>query len=407
MNPATTNHASVRASRLRIAAILGSLSAFGPLSIDMYLPALPSLSSHLHTSASLAQLSVTMCLVGLALGQLLAGPLSDARGRRLPLLVGISVYIVASLLCAVSPSIWLLVGLRFLQGLSGSAGIVISRAVARDLYSGSELTRFFALLMLVNGVAPILAPVIGGQLLRFTSWRGVFLVLGILGLAMGISVLFGLPETLAKNGRSSGGLRLTMVRFGALLSDRLFMGYALSQGLVSAAMFAYIAGSPFVLQDIFGLTPQMFSVVFATNGLGIIITSQLAGRLAHNVDQVKLFRYGIGFAGCGGIALFLSVLFRLGLPAILPSLFVVVSSVGIVSTMGSALAMQEQAKLAGSASAMIGVSQLLLGGLASPLVGIAGSHAALPMGVVIIAADLGAIVWYMAMTRRKRAVVRV
>jgi DHA1 family bicyclomycin/chloramphenicol resistance-like MFS transporter len=194
-----------RSSQVRLVFIIGALSAFGPLSLDMYLPALPSLSQELGGTATQAQLTLTACLLGLAAGQVLAGPLSDALGRRRPLLAGLLGYTGASLLCALAPSVPILIGLRLLQGLAGAAGIVIARAVVRDLYSGTEAARFFSLTMAVNGLAPILAPILGGQLLRVTSWRGVFFVLAAIGLALVLVAALGLRETLPPPHRRSGG----------------------------------------------------------------------------------------------------------------------------------------------------------------------------------------------------------
>ncbi|SIS80686.1 multidrug effflux MFS transporter [Alicyclobacillus vulcanalis] len=380
--------------RFRLAALLGSLTAIAPLSIDMYLPALPSMARDLHAATSVAQLSLTACLLGLAVGQLFAGPLSDALGRKRPLLVGLGLYLLASFACGVMPSAWGLVAIRVVQGLCGSAAIVIARAIARDLFSGSELTRFFSMLMLVNGVAPILAPVIGGQLLRFTTWRGVFLILGCVALALWIWCFAGLRETLEHERRNRGGLGGALNAFHILLRDPVFVTYAFSQGLVSAAMFGYISGSPFVLQDIYGLSPQAYSACFAANGIGIVIASQLAGQLARRVDGRRIFLAGVLLAAAGGIALLASVTLGFGLVGILPSLFILVSCVGIVSTLGSSLAMQHHARQAGSAAGLIGVAQLLLGSLATPLVGLGGAHDSLPMGVVIAVADVGALVWY-------------
>lgn len=390
-----------RSRRLWMAFVLGSLSAFGPLSLDMYLPALPMLADDLQTSTSMAQLSLTACLIGLSVGQLFAGPLSDVRGRRKPLLLGLILYAVSSFLCAVAPSIWTFVLLRFVQGLAGSAGIVIARATVRDLYSGTELTKFFALLMLVNGIAPIAAPIVGGQLLQFTSWHGVFVALALIGVTMFLVVLFGLPETLPIQRRSKGGIAGTLSTFGNLIRDRVFMGYALSQGLVTAAMFAYISGSPFVLQEIFGVTPQMFSIIFAINGLGIIIASQIAGRLAGKVKETKLFVCGISLAAFGGITLLAMILIGAGLYAVLIPLFFVVSSVGIVGATGFSLAMQNQSKAAGSASALQGLLSFISGGIVAPLVGIGGSSTAVPMGVVIAAATMGAVLCYTFMIRQR------
>ncbi|RKN85906.1 multidrug effflux MFS transporter [Paenibacillus ginsengarvi] len=394
-------------SRARLALILGTLSAFGPFSLDMYLPALPELAADLNTTASLAQLSLTACLAGLASGQLLAGPISDVRGRRLPLLIGLIVYAVSSLLCMFSPSVWTFVLMRFVQGLAGAAGIVISRAVARDLFGGAALTRFMASLSLVNGAAPIIAPIAGGQLLQFMSWRGVFFVLSLLGLLTLIAVFFGLPETLPEDRRSRGGLKATWRTFGRITRDRSFMGYALSQGLVAAAMFAYIAGSPFVLQKIYGASPQMFSLCFAVNGLGIIAVSQVTGRLAGRLGETRLLIGGLIMAACGGTALLLATMAQAGLYGILIPLFFVVSSVGVVNTASFSLAMRGQANSAGSASALLGVMMFMFGGIVAPLVGIAGEGTALPMGLVIAAGDIGALVVYLGMIGvGKRAVVR-
>ncbi|WP_284226181.1 multidrug effflux MFS transporter [Alicyclobacillus hesperidum] len=386
--------------RLKMASILGVLTAIAPLSIDMYLPALPTMARDLHAATATAQLSLTACLVGLAIGQLFAGPVSDASGRKRPLLAGLVLYLLASLLCGWMPSVWGLVALRFVQGLCGSAGIVIARAIVRDMYSGIELTRFFSLLMLVNGVAPVLAPVIGGQLLRFTSWRGVFFILCGIGVVLTVLVALSLPETLPEHHRTRGGIEGTISAFGRLFRDPVFVAYAFAQGLVSAGMFGYISGSPFVLQDIYGLSPQWFSVCFAINGIGIVLASQVSGWLANRVEGPRLFRSGAWIAALGGVALLLSVLLGAGLAGILPSLFFLVSSVGIVSTLGASLAMQNHGRAAGSAAGLIGVSQLLLGAIATPLVGLGGAHTGLPMGIVIACADVGSLVWYAAWSLR-------
>ncbi|MFB8373848.1 multidrug effflux MFS transporter [Paenibacillus taichungensis] len=384
-------------SRVRMALILGTLSAFGPLSLDMYLPALPTLADEFQSSTSYAQLSLTACMVGLAAGQLLAGPLSDVRGRRTPLIAGLILYTIASILCLVSPTMGSFVVLRFIQGAAGAAGIVISRAVVRDMYSGPELTRFFSLLMLINGVAPIAAPIIGGQLLAYTSWRGVFILLSIIGILTLVAVVVGLGETLPTERRSSGGLKQTLVTFRKIAGDRLFMGYALTQGFVSAGMFAYISGSPFVLQKIYGISPQMFSVCFAVNGMGIILASQIAGRLAGKVSETRLLIAGLLTAALGGTSLLIAILAGGNLISVLIPLFLVVSSVGLVNTASFALAMANQEKSAGSASALIGVMTFLFGGIVAPLVGLGGEGTAVPMGIVIACADLGALLIYFLM----------
>ncbi|WHY69073.1 multidrug effflux MFS transporter [Neobacillus sp. SuZ13] len=395
----STKSSSLRSKRVGLAMILGTLAAFGPLSIDMYLPALPHIAKELHTTTSLVQLSLTFFLLGLSLGQLVSGPLSDVRGRRKPLLFGLMIYMIASLLCAFSQSIWFLIILRFIQGFAGAAGIVIARAIVRDLYSGSELTKFFSLIALVNGVAPILAPIVGGQLLRIAPWQGIFLVLSLIGLSMFFIVLFGLPETLPTESRSQGGIYHTMTTFKNLLFDRSFIGYALSQGLIFAAMFAYISGSPFVLQNVYGASPQFFSLIFAINGIGIIISSQITGRLAGQVSEKKLFVVGISIAFAGSIMLLILILLHAGLYLILLPLFFVVSSVGMVSTSGSSIAMQNQGRSAGSAAALLGVLSFVFGGSTAPLTGL-GNVPALSMGIVMAIVSFGAVLIYIFLKPR-------
>jgi MFS transporter, DHA1 family, multidrug resistance protein len=396
-NPGTIT----RSKRLWIAMVLGSLAAFAPLSIDMYLPALPILADYFQTSPSFIQLSLTFFLLGLSIGQLFNGAISDIRGRRKPLLIGLVIYFVVSLLCVFSPSIWTFILLRFIQGLAGSVGTVISRAIVRDLYSGTELTKFFALLSLVNGAAPILAPIAGAQLLQFLPWQGIFIVLGLIGFVMFMVVLFGLSETLPEDRRLRGGLKNTLITFRDLIIDRSFIGYAISQGLVTAAMFAYISGSPFVVQGIYGASAQMFSLIFAINGLGIMIASQTTGRLAGRIQESKLLIFGLGLSLIGSIALLILLLFQVHLWLIVIPLFFVVSSVGIVNTAGFSLAMQKQGKNAGSASALLGVISFAFGGAASPLVGIGGEESAIPMGLVIACASIGAVIIYKFLVLRK------
>lgn len=393
---------SSRRRRLLFVLVLGSLTAFGPLSIDMYLPGLPAMAHSLHASASAAQLTLTACLVGLALGQLLAGPLSDRLGRRRPVLLGVAAYSAASLLCAVAPSVHVFTGLRLVQGLAGAAGIVISRAAVRDMYSGVAAARFFSILMLVNGLAPILAPVIGGQLLKVTSWRGVFVTLAAIGGALFVAAFAGLPETLPPERRRSDGLRATLATMRALCRDTVFVGYALTCGLSFAAMFCYIAGSPFVLEDIYGVSPQVFSAVFAANACGIVAASQLNHRLLARYSPRTLLRVALlAGAGAGVVLLTLVLIGGLGVWAVILPLFVVVSSVGIVMPNSTALALTDHPDTAGSASALLGTLQFMIGALVAPLVGVAGKDTAVPMALMIALLGVGALVAMGALTRRR------
>jgi len=386
--------------------LLGSLTAFGPLSMDMYLPALPIVAGDLQTTTSLAQLSITACLLGLAVGQLIFGPLSDIRGRRRPLVYTLIVYVIASVLCAFSTHIWVFIVLRFVQGVTGAAGIVIARASARDLYSGKDLTKFFALLALVNGAAPILAPIAGGIVLNFTSWNAVFIILGIIGLIMFLGVLLLLPETLPTEKRSEGSMLAVVKTFAGLLKDRLFMGIACTQALIMTSMFAYIAGSPFVLQNLYNVTPQQFSMLFALNGVGIIIAAQVTGRLSSITGEVKLLFSGVLLSFVGSLLLFVVIIYKMPLFAIALALFLVVSSVGMVSTSSFSLGMQRQGKSAGSASAFLGLLPFIGGAIVSPLVGIAGDQTAWPMGIIIVFCSGIALVIFMLFVRKSESNVK-
>jgi MFS transporter, DHA1 family, multidrug resistance protein len=368
--------------RGRLVVVLGALSAFGPLSIDFYLPGLPRLTSDFDASASAGQLTLTACLLGLAFGQLAFGPLSDRFGRRPPLIVGLVVYCGASLACAAAPNIWVLVGLRLVQGLSGSSGIVIARSVVRDLRSGVGAARLFSIIMVVVGVVPFLAPIVGGALLHTTTWRGLFVILAVADAVILAGVLGWLPETLALDRRQRGGE--TAAGFLQLLSDRIFLAYAAVLGLNFAAMFSYIAGSSFVLEDIYGVSPQVYGVIFGVNALGIVAASQLNRAFVARATPERMLLAGVCAGTTAGAALLVVVLAGgIGLAGILPCLFVCVSSVGLVIPNATALALTDYPHAAGSASAVLGTAQFVFGGAAAPLVGVAGSETAVPMALLM------------------------
>lgn len=380
--------------------VLGALSAFGPLSLDLYLPGLPGLADGLGSSASSAQLTLTACLLGLATGQLLSGPWSDAVGRRRPLVIGVGAYVVASLACAVAPSILTLIALRFGQGLAGAAGIALSRAVVRDLRSGAAAARLFAGLLLVNGLAPVLAPILGGQLLRHTDWRGLFVVLAAVGAVILAGTLAFVPESHPPALRRAGGLADTLRVFRGLLGQRRFLGCTLASGLAFAAMFAYIAGSPFVLQDLYSLTPAQFSAVFAANGIGLVVAGQISSPLIARHGPRPVLGAGLLVGAAGGVLLLAVVLLGgIGLVGILPALFLVVASIGIVFPSGTAIALEGHPSTAGSASGLLGLAQYAVGAISAPLVGIGGRGTALPMAVVIVTCGVGAVAAFHLLVR--------
>jgi MFS transporter, DHA1 family, multidrug resistance protein len=364
---------------------LGLLSMFGPLSSDMYLPALPSLTRSLHASASAAQLTLTASVLGIALGQLFAGPISDARGRRLPLLVGLVGFSVTSALCAISPSIWELIGVRFLQGLAGGTGIVIARAVVRDLFDGVTAARMFATLVMMSGIAPIFAPLIGGQVLALSSWRGVFVVLAGIGVLLLVLALVRVPETLAPDRRHTGGLRQTLRVFRRLAIDPNFAPFAASYAIGFGAMFAYIAGGSYVLENVYKISPQAFSAVFAANSIGLASVSQISRRLVGRTGPRPLLRVGLCVTAIGAVATLIVCMTHADVWLLIGSLFVLVSSQGLVLPNGMAAAMGSQPGALGSASGLIGLGQFGIGALIAPIVGVGGAHDPLPMGIVMVA----------------------
>ncbi|WP_437114664.1 multidrug effflux MFS transporter [Streptomyces longispororuber] len=384
--------------------VLGGLTAMPPLSMDMYLPALPEVTDALHAPAATVQLTLTACLTGMALGQLVVGPMSDKWGRRRPLLTGLLVYILATAICALAPTVELLIAFRLLQGLAGAAAIVIARAVVRDLYDGVEMARFFSTLMLISGVAPVVAPLIGGQVLRVTDWRGIFVVLTVVGVALTLLVWRRLPETLAPRDRHDGGTAEALRTMRGLLADRVFTGYMVAGGFAFAALFAYISASPFVIQEIYGASPQTFSLLFGVNSVGLIVVGQINGKLlVGRVSLDKALAFGLAVITLAATALLLMTCGVLGddigLAPIAVALFVLMSAMGLAMPNTNALALMRTRHAAGSASALLGTSSFLIGAVASPLVGIAGEDTAVPMAVVQLVCGVAALACFVGLCR--------
>ncbi|MFD7101772.1 multidrug effflux MFS transporter [Streptomyces celluloflavus] len=395
--------AASRRTSLLVTLVLGGLTAVPPLSMDMYLPALPEVTSALHSPAATVQLTLTTCLAGMALGQMIVGPMSDRWGRRRPLLVGMVIYVLATALCAVATSAELLIAFRLLQGLAGAAGIVIARAVVRDLYDGVAMARFFATLMLISGVAPVVAPLIGGQILQVTDWRGVFVVLTVVGVLLTLLVWRKLHETLPPERRHSGGLGQTLRTMRDLLADRAFSGYLLVGAFAFAALFAYISASPFVVQEIYGASPQVFSLLFGINSVGLVAVGQLNGKvLVGRVSLDKVLGIGLVLITVAATALLLmssGVFGTVGLVPMAAGLFVLMSAMGLVMPSTNTQALLRTPHAAGSASALLGTSTFLLGSVASPLVGIAGERTAVPMAVVQLSCAVLALLCFLGMCR--------
>ncbi|THE09276.1 Bcr/CflA family multidrug efflux MFS transporter [Bacillus timonensis] len=385
--------------RLQLALLLGSLGLLGPFTIDMYLPSFPTIVEDYETTASLVQVSLTTCLLGLGLGQLIIGPMSDVQGRRKPLLIFLIMYMIASVICAFAPSIYLFIVGRFIQGFAAAGGLVISRAIVRDIYSGRELTKFFSLLMLVGNLGPIVAPIVGGGVLSITDWNGVFIVLAVVGFVLFLIISFKLEESLPVEKRVPSNLTQVLRNFGSLFRDREFLGYALTQGFIIAGIFAYVSGIPFVYQNIYGVSPQVFSLLFGVNGLALIIGTQLVGRLSDIIPERTFLKFGLFLSTTAGTCLLVALLLKAPLLAVAIPIFFLVCSIGIISTTSFALAIETQGHIAGSASALLGLLPFVLGSITSPLVGVAGENSAIPMGIVILSTSLLALLSYFGLVR--------
>jgi DHA1 family bicyclomycin/chloramphenicol resistance-like MFS transporter len=396
--------AGSRLRRLRLFLILGSLTAVGPIAIDAYLPAFPTIARDFKAPAANVQLTLTGLLLGLALGQLVAGPLSDTLGRRRPLIFGLGAYTLASLACALAPSVLVLDVFRLVQGLGAAAGVVIARAIVRDMFSGDDAARFFSLLVLVTATSPIFAPLLGSLVLRLTSWRGIFAILATVGAILTAMVGVGLRETLPVVRRRGGGVPDALRSYRTLFSDRVFVGYALTFGAPFIGIFGYISASSFVLQNVYGLSPQTYGLLFGLNGLGLVAASQVNRYLVGRVHATRLLGVGIAGLAAGSILLAGGLLVGgLGVFAVVVPLALLVASVGFVGPNATALALSGHPEMAGTGSAILGILQFGLGAAVAPLIGLAGTHSALPMAIGFGVAAAGAATSFLLIARAASA----
>lgn len=368
---------------LRTILILGALSAFGPLAIDFYLPAFPAMALAFATDEQHVQLTLAAYFFGLSIGQLAYGPVADRFGRRIPLLIGVGLFTAASLACAYAPDLEWLIGARFVQALGGCAGMVISRAVVSDKCDAVGSAKVFSQLMLVMGLAPILAPMLGGVLVNTAGWQSIFLVLTGFSALAGLAVALGLPESMPAHlprQPLSGALR----QYGRLLKDPVYLGHALTGGIAIAGMFSYIAGSPFVFIKLYGVPAEHFGWFFGANAAGFILVAQVNARLlARRGPAFLLARTVWIYLGAGLALLAVSALHTTQLWPLLIPLFVCIASLGCILPNASACAMNGQGARAGSASAMLGCLQFSVAAGASALVGVLHDGSAMPMALVI------------------------
>lgn len=352
--------------------LLASLSSLVVLTTDIYLPVLPQLGADLDTSDAAAAATLSAALVGIALAQIVIGPLSDAAGRRVPILVGLAAYVVTHLLCAVAPSIGALLVLRVLSGLATAAVIVVSRAIVADAFPGNQAARAFATLGAVFGIAPVVAPLAGGLLAHVMSWRGMFVVLAGVAASLLAVTWRALPETLPRELRTSPHLGAVVKELGAVLVHRRFLAYVVVLSAVGGVLFGYIGASAFVLQDEFGLSPQAYSYVFAVNSVGIFALSVATRQLVARVGAPRLLTIGQLATVVGSVGLVLGVWWS-SLPLVLVGMFVAIGSLGLVMPNATALGMREAEGRAGAAAGVMGICQFTVGALASPLAGLGGS----------------------------------
>ena len=373
----------------RVVLLLGSLIALGPLSIDLYLPALPGLTDDLSASPSSVQLTLTGILAGLGFGQLIIGPLADIYGRRRPLLAGIAVNIITSLLCAVAPTIVVLDVLRVLQGVGAAAASVVAMAVVRDLFTGRAAAAVISRLVMVMGIAPVLAPSLGSAVLEVGSWRTVFVVLAGLGALLGVLAAFALKETLPPERRSAPGLRTVLQGYGVLLRDPSLVGFMTVASLTMAAVFAYVSGASFVLQDGFGLDERTFGLLFGVGAVGLIASSQVNVALLRRFSPGAILSTALIVAAlAGAVMLFDALTGTGGLLGIMVPIWVVLAMVALCGPNATALALADHGQRAGAAAALLGAAQFVVGAVVAPLTGLGEAGSAVPMAATIAGALL-------------------
>ena len=377
---------------------LGILAAMAPLATDMYLPALPELQAEFGSTTSMTQLTLTMTMMGMALGQIFAGPISDLRGRKLPLFMGMLIFMASSLVCVFINNIYIFLAARFIQGLAGACGIVIARAIARDICQGAELTTFYAVLMMVNGLAPILAPVIGGQILLFGTWHGIFVTLAGIGLVMAVATLV-YRETLPVDRRIKS-VGATVRVLPQLMKNRYFMGHCLVQSFIFMSFFCYIGSSSFIFQGIYGVSAQEYSLIFGGIGVGMLILGPIPAKLAGRVSEAGMLCAAMTVQLAGSICLLLAFVTGFS-PLCLVILFLCCCfmPISVIGAVSFSLALNGQGSNAGSASALLGFFSMFLGGLMMPAAGFFGTDTGVPMAVIMLVGFALGMLCYVTMIR--------
>jgi DHA1 family bicyclomycin/chloramphenicol resistance-like MFS transporter len=383
--------------------ILAALSASAPMSVDMYLPAFPALAQDLLTDSGRVQQTLSAFLLGFAVAPLVWGPLSDRYGRKPILYAGLAIFVAASIGGALSGSIDVLIGFRFLQALGGSAAASLARAIVRDRYDREEAARTLSLLFVVMAIAPMVAPIIGGQVLVFFGWRAIFWALAGYGVICLLITVYPLHETLPIERRTHHHAGQMAKSYGTLLRNRRYIGYALCQGLSFAAMFAYIAGSPFVIIELFGISPELYGFLFAAHVIALMVGSAANSRLVTRVGVDRMLLVGAVGLAFGGVLVFFAGAFAVPLAALIGSVVVMMLFVTMIGANATAGALNEFPSMAGTASAFLGMIQFSIGAAAGALVGFFHDGTAMPLVIVMMSSGLLALVVRMVLLRQPAA----
>ena len=389
--------------RAVIILILGGLWTLGSFSTDLFLPAMPAAAEALGASESSVALSVTTFLIGLGLGQLIAGPVSDGRGRRPTLIAGLVVFTASAVVCTLAPTVQMLIAMRLVQGMAAAFGLAIPNAMVTDYARGREAARLFSWIVIIGGVAPLVASLAGAQMLRLLGWRGPFVALTAISVVALVAVALWLPESLPRERRSAGGLRTALRTMGRLTRDGRFMGYTFTGAFVYMAFFAYLGGSSFVFQQLYGVSPTTYSVLFAVNALGMLAAGQTNHRLLARFSPRSLLAAVLIAFAVAGVAVLVSALTGAGgLWGLAVPFFVIVAGMGVILPDLTALALSLHPDVAGTAAAYFGGLRLGLGALAMPLIAVGGTVTATSIGFLIAASSLAALALFAVTARRTR-----